>query len=152
MIRNTGKPPSLLPKSFNRSTGAISTWSTGFNNSSWGEQTRRLVKLINRNLWPESYDKIISDAKDVAKKTCGAVHAEEVIDLTADEPPEEFAMLVDIPSDDKDSEIDFIKNSCVEHSAGLADNITKQVVNPGGHKYEYGDMDMDEDGEDDKFY
>ena len=71
----------------------------------------------------------------------------------ADGPPEEFAMLVDIPSDDEDTEIDFIKNSCVERSAGLADNITKQVVNPGGHKYEYGDMDMDEDGEDgDEFY
>ena len=71
----------------------------------------------------------------------------------ADEPPEEFEMLVDIPLDDEDSEIDFIKNSCVECSAGLADNITKQAVNPGGHKYEYGDMDMDKDGEDeDKFY
>ena len=153
MICNTGKPPSPLLKSFNQSTGAISTRSTGFNDSSWGEQTCGLVKLINRNLWPESYDKIISGAKDIAKKTCGAICAEEVIDLTADEPPEEFAMLVDIPSDDKDSEINFIKNSCVEHSTGLADNITKQVVNPGGHKYEYGDNDKDKDGEDEEeFY
>ena len=69
-----------------------------------------------------------------------------------DEPPEEFAMLVDIPSDDEDSEISFIKNSHVERSAGLADNITKQV-NPGGHKYEYGDNDKDKDGEDEEeFY
>ena len=62
-------------------------------------------------------------------------------------------MVVDIPLDDEDSEIDFIKNSCVDHSACLADNITKQVVNPGGHKYEYGDKDMDKDSEDeDEFY
>ena len=92
-------------------------------------------------------------AKDIAIKTCGAVHAEDVIDLMADEPPEEFAMLVDIPLDDEDSEIDFIKNSHVECSAGLADNITKQVMNPGGHKYEYGDKDKDKDGEDEEeFY
>ena len=31
-------------------------------------------------------------------KTCGSVHKEEVIDLTTDGPPEEFVMLVNLPS------------------------------------------------------
>ena len=49
-------------------------------------------------------------AKEITKKTCSSVHTKEVIDLTFDKPPEEFAMLVDIPSDEEDSEIVVVKN------------------------------------------
>ena len=35
---------------------------------------------------------------------------EEIIDLTTDGPPEEFAMLVDLPSDKEDSKMVIIKS------------------------------------------
>ena len=110
MIRNTGKPPSPLPKSLNNSTGKFSTRGTGFNDSSWGEQTRGLVKLIVHKLWQESFDKVVAGAKEITKKTRSSVRTKEVIDLTSDKPPEEFAMLVDLPSDEEDSEIVVVKN------------------------------------------
>ena len=110
MIHNTGKPPSPLPKSLNNSTGKFSTWGTGFNDLSWGEQTHGLVKRIVHKLQQESFDKVVEGAKEIAKKTCSSIHTEEVIDLTSDEPPEEFAMLADLPSDKEDSEIVVIKN------------------------------------------
>ena len=34
-----------------------------------------------------------------------------VIDLTTDEPPDKFAMVVDLPSDEEDSETDVVKKS-----------------------------------------
>ena len=49
-------------------------------------------------------------AKEITKKTCSSIRTEEVIDLTSDEPPEEFAMIVDHPSDEEDSEIVVVKN------------------------------------------
>ena len=110
MICNTGKPPSPLPKSLNNSTGKFSTWGTGFNDSSWGEQTHGLIKLIVHKLWQESFDKVVVSAKEIAKKTCSSIHTKEVIDLTSDEPPEEFAMLIDLPSDEEDSKIVVVKN------------------------------------------
>lgn len=136
MIYTTGKPPSPLPKAFNRSTGEFSTRSTGFNDSAWGDQTRGFIKLISKNLRPESYNKIVAGAHDIAKKTRGAIGAKEIIDLTADEPPDEFAMLVDIPSDDdEDSKIGIIESGRVGR-----DVIIKQVVNAGegesGNEYE----------------
>jgi hypothetical protein len=105
MIHNTGKTPSPLPKSLNQSTGKYSTRGTGFNDSSWGEQTRGLVKLIVHKLRPESYDKVVAGAKEIVKKTRSSVRTEEIIDLTTDEPPEEFEMVMDLPSDE-DSEMD----------------------------------------------
>ena len=114
MIRDTGKPPSPLPKSFNNSTGKYSNQGTGFNESSWGEQTRGLVKLIVHKLWPESYDKVIVGAREIVKRTCSSVRTEEVIDLTTDEPPDEFAMIIDLPSDE-DSETDVVKNEPENH-------------------------------------
>ena len=71
---------------------------------SCGELTRTLLKLITVVLRPESYDKIVAGAKAIAAKTRRATHADNVIDLTADEPPAEFAMLVDNPSDDEDGD------------------------------------------------
>ena len=114
MICDTGKPPSPLPKSFNNSTGKYSNWGTGFNKSSWGEQTCRLVKLIVHKLWPESYDKVIVGVREIVKRTHSSVHTEEVIDLTTDEPPDEFAMIIDLPSDE-DSETDVVKNEPENH-------------------------------------
>ena len=110
MICNTGKPPSPLLKSLNNSTGKFSTRGTGFNNLSWDEQTHGLVKLIVHKLWQESFDKVVAGAKEITKKTCSSIHTEEVIDLTSDKPPEEFAMLIDLPSDEEDSKIAVIKN------------------------------------------
>ena len=47
------------------------------------------------------YDKVIAAAREMAKKTCGSTHTKEVIDLTTDEPPEEFAMLINLPLDEE---------------------------------------------------
>ena len=106
MIHNTGKLPSPLLKSLNQSTGKYSTQGTGFNGLSWGEQTCGLVKLIVHKLWPEGYDKVIAGAKEIVKKTHSSVcTAEEIIDLTTDEPPEEFKMVIDLPSDEEDSDM-----------------------------------------------
>lgn len=102
MIRSTGKAPSQLPKTLNQSTGKYSTQATGFNDASCGELTQRLLKLIIHTLRPESYDKIVAGAKAIAVKTRRAVHTDDIIDLTADEPPAEFAMVVDNPSNDED--------------------------------------------------
>ena len=114
MIRNTGKPPSPLPKLFNNSTGKYSNQGTGFNESSWGEQTRGFVKLIVHKLRPESYNKVIVGAREIVKRTCSSVHTEEVIDLTTDKPPDEFVMVIDLPSDE-DSETDVVKNEPENH-------------------------------------
>ena len=102
MIQTTGKAPTRLPKTLNQSTGKYSTWATGFNDVSCGELTHTLLKLITVVLRPESYDKIVVGAKAITAKTRRATHTDNVIDLTADEPPAEFAMLVDNLSDDED--------------------------------------------------
>ena len=104
MIQTTGKAPTRLPKTLNQSTGKYSTRATGFNDVSCGELTHTLLKLITVVLQPESYDKIVVGAKAIAVKTRRATQADNVIDLTADEPPAEFAMLVDNPSDDEDGD------------------------------------------------
>ena len=36
-------------------------------------------------------------ARAFAKKTRGVIQSDEVIDLTADQPPTEFVMIVDLP-------------------------------------------------------
>lgn len=41
--------------------------------------------------------------KKIIKKTCGSTYTEEVIDLTTNEPLEEFTMLVDLPLDEEDA-------------------------------------------------
>ena len=108
MICNTGKPPSQLPKAFNGSTSKFSTHSTGFNDSAWDGQTQEFVKLINKRLRPKSYDNIVTGTQDFAKKTCRAIQTEEIIDLTTDELPDEFAMLIDVPLDDEDIDIQVV--------------------------------------------
>ena len=110
MIHHTGKPPSPLPKSFNNLTGKFSTRGTGFNESPWGEQTRGLVKLIVHKLRQESYNKVIAGAKEIVKRTRSSVRTEEVIDLTSDEPPDEFAMIVDLLLDEEDGNMVVVKN------------------------------------------
>ena len=45
------------------------------------------MRLINKKLKPDSYDKIVAGAQDVVKKTHDTVCTKEVIDLTGDEPP-----------------------------------------------------------------
>ena len=76
------------------------------------------------------------------------VCGEEIIDLTGDEPPVEFTILMDIPSDDdKDSKIAIIENNCVGY-----DINTKQVANAGGgesgneHEYKDGEVLDNDDG------
>ena len=110
MIPNTGKPSSPLPKSLNNSTSKFSTQGTGFNDLSWGEQTHGLIKLIVHKLQQESFNKAVAGAKEITKMTCSSICTEEVIDPTSYEPPEEFAMLVDLPSDEEDRKIVIIKN------------------------------------------
>ena len=129
-----GKPPSQLWKTFNGSSGEFSTHSTGFNDSSWGDQMREFIKLINKRLRPESYDNIAAGAQDIVKKTQRAIQTEEIIDLTNDELLDEFAMLVDVPSDE---------------------DINKQVANAGGNSesgFDNGDDKgvPDDDDDDDK--
>ena len=114
MICDTGKSPSPLPKSSNNSTSEYSNQRTGFNELSWGEQTHGLVKLIVHKLWPESYDKVIVGAREIVKRTHSSICTEEVIDLTTDEPPDKFAMVTDLPSDE-DSEMDVVKNEPENH-------------------------------------
>ena len=104
MIQTTSKAPTWLLKTLNQSTGKYSTWATSFNDVSCGELTRTLLKLITFVLRPESYDKIVVGAKAIAAKTRRTTHADNVIDLTVDKPPAEFAMLVDNPSDDEDGD------------------------------------------------
>ena len=53
-------------------------------------------------------------AREIVKRTRSSVHTEEVIDLTTDEPRDEFAMIIDLPSDE-DSETDVVKNEPENH-------------------------------------
>ena len=99
MVRTTHKLPSPLLKAFNCATGEFSTHSTGFNETTWGDQTWGFIKLINKQLRLERYDKIVVGVWDIAKKSCSVVCTEEVIDLMGNEPPDEYTMLIDIPSD-----------------------------------------------------
>ena len=43
--------------------------------------------------------------REIVKRTHSSVHTKEVIDLTTDEPPDKFVMVIDLPSDE-DSEMD----------------------------------------------
>ena len=67
-----------------------------------GEITCELLLLISLKLWVESYDKVVAGAMAIATKTCKTIHTDEVIDFTADEPPVEFAMIINIPLDYED--------------------------------------------------
>ena len=87
------------PEAFNHSTGEFSTHSTGFNETAWGDQTQGFIKLINKWLRPGSYDKIVMGAQDITERSHSVVCTEEVIDLMGNEPPDEYTMLIDIPSD-----------------------------------------------------
>ena len=49
-------------------------------------------------------------AKEIVKRTRSSVHTKEVIDLTTDELPDRFAMIVDLPSDKEDSNMVVVKN------------------------------------------
>ena len=133
MIHATGKVPSPLPKSLNQSTGKYSTQATGFNDASLGENTCSLVKLITHKLRPKSYNKIVEGTRAFAKKTCG------VIDLTADEPPTEFAMIVDLPTDNEGNN----KGGNVSDDGNSSDD-----GNAGDDGNEGSDGEEDEDGND----
>ena len=137
MIHATGKVPSPLPKSLNQSTGKYSTQATGFNDASSGENTRSLVKLITLKLRPESYDKIVEGARAFAKTTRGVIQSDEVIDLTADEPPTEFAMIVDLPTDDEGDD---------EGGNASDDGNSSDNGNTGNDGNEGNDGEEDEDG------
>ena len=139
MIHATGKVPSPLPKSLNQSTGKYSTQAIGFNDASSGENTRSLVKLITHKLRPESYDKIVEGARVFAKKMRGVIQSDEVIDLTADEPPAEFAMIVDLPTDDEGDD---------EGGNMSDDGNSSDDGNAGDNGNEGSDGEEDEDGND----
>ena len=139
MIHATGKVPSPLPKSLNRSTGKYSTQATGFNDASSGENTHSLVKLITHKLWPESYDQIVEGTRAFAKKTCGVIQSDEVIDLTADKPLTEFVMIVDLPTDDEGDD----KGGNVSDNRNLSND-----GNAGDDGNEVSDGEEDEDGND----
>ena len=85
--------------------GEFSTCSTGYNETTWGDQTQGFIKLINKQLRLESYNKIVVGAQDITKKSHSVICTKEVIDLMGDEPTDEFAMLIDIPSDDDNLKI-----------------------------------------------
>ena len=53
--------------------------------------------------------------REIVKRPCSSVCTEEVIDPTTDEPPDKFAMVVDLPSDEEDSEMDVVKNEPENH-------------------------------------
>ena len=76
---------------------------------------------------------------DIAKKTHKTIHTDEVIDLTTDEPPEEFVMLVDIPSDDENETMD------LEDVKIKDENEEIEIL----YKYEDGGADVDEEQEQD---
>lgn len=55
------------------------------------------MRLINKKLKPESYDKIVAGAQDVVKKTHDTICTKEVIDLTASQvinPPTNLQFLL----------------------------------------------------------
>ena len=139
MIHAAGKVPSPLPKSLNQSTGKYSTQATGFNDASLGENTCSLVKLITHKLRPESYDKIVEGARAFAKKTHGVIQSDEVINLTADEPPTEFAMIIDLPTDDEGND---------EGGNMSDDGNSSNDGNVGDDGNEGSDGEEDEDGND----
>ena len=72
---------------------------------SWGEPTCKLVQLIVYTLQPESHNKIVAGMRTIAVKTCRTIWTDEIIDLTGDELPVEFVMVVDNSSDDKDGNV-----------------------------------------------
>ena len=68
----------------------------------------RLVGSSNSS--STNYDKVVAGAKEIVKRTHSSVHTEEVIDLTSDEPPDEFAMIVDLLLDEEDGNMVVVKN------------------------------------------
>ena len=90
---------------------------------------------------------------DIAKKTRKTIRTDEFIDLTTDEPPEEFATIVDIPSDNEDETMDLedvkIKDEneeieiSYEYKGGGADVDEEQKQDT--MEDEYGEMEDDED-------
>ena len=68
----------------------------------------RLVGSSNSS--STNYNKVVVGAKEIVKRTRSSVHTEEVIDLTSDDPADEFAMVVDLPSDKEDSNMVVVKN------------------------------------------
>lgn len=155
MIQSTGKVLKV-PKTLNQSTGRYSTQATGFNDASCGKATRDLVKLIVSTLRPESYDKIVAGAKEIAAKTRRAVRATEVIDLTADELPEEFAMIVDNPSDDEDGNenenggLDGEEDMEIEGEEDIEFENEDEGVEQGAEYEEENNSAVDEDDEDEE--
>lgn len=112
------------------------TLSTSFNNASWGEQTQGLVKLIVKKLQPDSYNKIIEAAREFVKKTHGAICTDvEVIDLTNNDPPEEFGILVDVPSDE-DNDMSVVKEESEDGNVGFDDSDGDEVVGSTADKEE----------------
>ena len=136
-IQLTGKAPKI-PKTFNQATRKFSTRVTSFNNISMGEITHKLLLIILK-LQVESYDKIVAGAMDIAKKTHKTIHTDEVIDLTTDGPPEEFTMIVDIPSDDDNETMD------LEDVKIKDENEEIEIL----YKYKDGGTDVDQDQEQD---
>ena len=53
---------------------------------------------------------MVVGAKEIVKRTHSSIHTEEVIDLTNDKPPDEFAMIVDLPLDEEDGDMVVVKN------------------------------------------
>ena len=103
-----------------------------------GKITHKLL-LITLKLQAESYDKIVAGAMDIAKKTHKTIHTDEVIDLTIDRPPEEFMMIVDIPSDDDNETMD------LEDVKIKDENKEIEIL----YEYEDGGTDVDQEQEQD---
>ena len=73
-------------------------------------------------------------AKEIVKRTHSSIHTEEVIDLTSEKPPDEFAMIVDLPLDKEDGNMVGVKN---------------EPGNEDGYKgWDENDVAIDEDDED----
>lgn len=127
MIQETGKAPTPIPKTFTLPTNRIPSNSTCFSETAWGAQTRELIKTIKITLRPDSWNKIIESATDLARKTRrGARNNDVDIDLTNDDDdddniPDEFAMVVDLPSDD---EMVVVKDEPADESSGYVVDLS----------------------------
>ena len=56
-----------------------------------------------------NYDKVVG-SREIVKKTHSPVCSEKVIDLTTDQPPDKFTIIVDLPWDEEDGNMVVVKN------------------------------------------
>jgi hypothetical protein len=105
--KTTGKGPILL-KTLNRKTGRESNVKITFNEGNWGEITNSYMDLIRKNLHSKSFEKIITEAHNIAQASCGNKSSSNTTDtrismeIDGSSHHTHYAQLIDISDSESD--------------------------------------------------